>query len=239
MKDTIIVGDLHGDISFYQQIKSKFATEKIILLGDLVDSFTFTRTEQFRLLEEVLGDISGGDVQCVKGNHEWSYLRPERMRCSGYSSSFGAQLMPFFSKMFSEMPNYILDIERKVLITHAGLSKRLFLQGGTKSILDDTPITIEEVQEFLEVETRKIDEGLVYDIGISRGGVSRVGGIFWCDWYVDFTPIEGLIQILGHTPVTEIKTKMSNYMIDCLQKKASVVRWKEDNMIEVVDIDKI
>ena len=183
MKDTIIVGDLHGDICLYQQIKSKFPTEKIILLGDLVDSFTFTRTEQFRLLEEVLGDIGNEEkrIQCIKGNHEWSYLRPERMKCSGYSSSFAAQLMPFFNKMFSLMPNYILDEEKKVLITHAGLSKRLFLQGKTKSILDDTSITLEEVKEFLETETRKLDEGLVYDIGISRGGVGRVGGIFWCD----------------------------------------------------------
>jgi predicted phosphodiesterase len=239
MKDTIVVGDLHGDIHLYQQIKSKFATEKIILLGDLVDSFTFTRSEQFRLVEEVLSDIGNCEerrIQCVKGNHEWSYLRPERMKCSGYSSSFAAQLMPLFSKMFSLMPHYILDEEKKVLITHAGLSKRLFLQGMTKGIMDDTPITIAEVKEFLETEVRKIDYGLVYDIGISRGGVGRVGGIFWCDWYVDFTPIEGLMQIFGHTPTSEIRVKGANWMIDCLPKKPSVVKWKEDNTIEIINL---
>ncbi len=37
--EAIIVGDLHGDINLYRQIKGRFANEKIILLGDIVDSF--------------------------------------------------------------------------------------------------------------------------------------------------------------------------------------------------------
>jgi predicted phosphodiesterase len=235
----IVVGDLHGNIDLYHEIKSRFCTEDIILLGDIVDSFVFTRREQLKLLEEILRDIENGEerrIRCMKGNHEWSYLRPERMKCSGYASSFAAQILPLYSKMFRLMPNYILDEEKKVLLTHAGLSKRLFLQGKTKSALDDSPITIEEIKEFLETETRKLDDGLVYDIGVSRGGVEIVGGIFWCDYFVDFTPIEGLLQIFGHTPVTEVRRKKNNWMIDCLAKKSQIVRWKEDNTVEVVGI---
>ncbi|MFA5394955.1 MAG: metallophosphoesterase [Methanogenium sp.] len=236
--DAFIVGDLHGDITFYRLVKQKFPNENIILLGDLVDSFVCTRAEQINLVEEVIKDLEDKKVQCVKGNHELSYLFPERMKASGYASSFAARLIPYFSKMHSLMSNYILDEDKAVLISHAGLTYRL-LSFYKTFILQSVPGESVEIdlKTFLEESCRDLDNGLVYNIGRSRGGVDSVGGIFWCDYFVDFEPIEGLTQIFGHTPVSEIKQKGNNWNIDCLPEKSQIIHLKNDNSVEKVDID--
>jgi hypothetical protein len=238
--EAIVVGDLHGDINLYKRIRSTFSGEKIILVGDLIDSFVFTRTEQCALLEEVLSDIDNCEerrIQCVRGNHEWSYLWPERMKCSGYSSSFSAHIMPLFYKMYRDMPCYIFDDEKGVLITHAGLSQRLLQQYiQREGIVKEDNFTLLEIKNFLEKECRNLDSGIVYNIGHSRGGADALGGIFWCDWFVDFVPVEGITQIFGHTPVTGIKQKANNWMIDCLPKNYQVVRVKEDTTVEIINI---
>ena len=43
----------------------------------------------------------------------------------------------------------------------------------------------------------------MYRAGFSRGGMLPVGGITWCDFYMDFEPFENLNQIFGHTIVDE------------------------------------
>ena len=43
------------------------------------------------------------------------------------------------------------------------------------------------------------DEHWFYQVGSSRGGRFRAGGIVWCDFDHEFQPIEDLRQIVGHT----------------------------------------
>ena len=60
--------------------------------------------------------------------------------------------------------------------------------------------------------------------GRGRGGNSRVGGVVWLDWDREFKAIEGLNQIVGHTPGDGVRTVMlrddtglivsANYNID-------------------------
>jgi hypothetical protein len=44
--------------------------------------------------------------------------------------------------------------------------------------------------------------------GRGRGGIARVGGVVWADWNTEFVPIEGLNQVVGHTPGDVVRTKM-------------------------------
>jgi hypothetical protein len=231
----IVVGDLHGEINLYHEIRHK-EKEKLILTGDLLDSFYFTRTEQLKLLERVLNDIEDGRTECVFGNHELSYLM-KRMQCSGRSSSFDAQLIPLKNRMWKLMKPFIFDKENKVLITHAGLTSQL-LREAFQAIPDlyERDDFLDIIEFFLTESWRAVDDGLVYNIGRSRGGTDQNAGIFWSDYYVDFNPVEGLTQIFGHTPVQDIRQKGTNWCIDCLQFTPKVVKL-DGNKVEIISYE--
>ena len=227
----ICLGDLHGDLSLYQQIKSRFPGHKFTLVGDLVDSVHFSRTEQFQLLEEVLNDIECGTTECLLGNHEWSYLS-RRMQCTGFTPGFAERLKPLKSRMTALLKPFIFDdsYQDPILFTHAGLSSRL---------LEDVKYgSTSDVIIFLEQDLMNLDSGLSYHIGRSRGGPEQVGGIFWCDFNEDFRPIRGLRQVFGHTIVRGIvEVAPGNYHIDCLrQENPQILKIDDDGKIAVIDL---
>jgi len=51
-------------------------------------------------------------------------------------------------------------------------------------------------------------------IGRARGGRDPIGGPLWCDWDAEFTPIPGLLQIVGHT-----------------HNKHGLIVWKNDDAV--------
>lgn len=228
--NAIVVGDLHGEISFYQQVRSMF-DEKIILVGDLLDSLIFTRTEQYRLLELVLNDIEAGQTECIFGNHELGYLM-KRMLCTGHSSSFESRIIPFKSRMWKLMKPFIFDMENKVLITHAGLNSQLLHEAF--SLVPPAEHDMELIDLFLTESWREPDDGIIYNIGHSRGGSERNAGIFWSDYYADFNPVEGLSQVFGHTPGSDIRKRGNNWCIDCLLGARKVVQITGDVLEEVI-----
>jgi predicted phosphodiesterase len=235
MNKTLVIGDLHGDVELYKKAKLQFDSHDIILLGDYLDSFKYTRRQQLELIELILKDIKTlgekRSIQALKGNHELSYLMPERMRCSGYASSFGAHLIPLFGDMHRLLKPYILIPDFKMLLTHAGLSKRL-LPVESNCLTDINLLTM-----WLDQQIRDIDYGFVYNIGIARGGVDEIGGIFWCDWQWDFTPIEGITQVFGHTPGVSIRQKSNNWNVDCLQAKHEFLEIGIDGSIKIIEME--
>jgi hypothetical protein len=222
----IVVGDLHGHLKLYRLIKRTYPDYKITLVGDLVDSCLFSRNEQLALLQEVLDDIEAGTTECIIGNHELSYLWPERMLCSGFSLEFAAQLIPLHSRMLILMKPFIFDrsYTATILITHAGLSAKA---------IDYLP---KDIEMFLNDDIRS-ENGMAFDIGALRGGPAPVGGIFWCDFNQDFEPIPGLRQIFGHTRVDGIQELPGgNYAIDCMeQEHPQVLKIGESGTIEVIN----
>jgi len=230
----ICMGDLHGDLALYRSIKSMFPGHKFTLVGDLVDSFFFSRSQQLQLLEEVLRDIEAGITECIIGNHEWSYLWPERMQCSGYSEVFASKLLPLHARMLKVMKPYVLDTgyAETILFTHAGLSARMLVQR------EPDPEKEISLKSFLDKECTDLENGLAYNIGRSRGGPDKFGGIYWCDFEKDFVPIVGLRQVFGHSEVDEIvEIALGNYNINCLQREhPQVLMIDDDGEVEVVDI---
>lgn len=71
--------------------------------------------------------------------------------------------------------------------------------------------------------------------GRARMGRQRYGGLVWLDWDEEFKPIEGVNQIVGHTPAPEIRTKSLgtniNYCIDTKGKYAILV---EGQKVEIL-----
>jgi hypothetical protein len=111
--------------------------------------------------------------------------------------------------------------EQRILVTHAGLSLTVWRECGC---------TIENLAgKLTEWTLIPIQETPAGWIGMPRGGIDPVGGIYWCDWYSEFEPVPGVSQILGHTSALSVQEQMlsselgirekeKNYNLDCLTR---------------------
>lgn len=200
----IVVGDLHGNIELYRKIKKRHNDKYIFLLGDLLDSWIFPIEDQIALVEEVLSDAKGNGVTCLLGNHELSYMIP-KMRCSGYDEGKSLLLSPIKRDILKTFKPF--DTVDGILLTHAGLNSQFVREYKCGDNLED-------ILKYLDESWKS--EGSILNIGWSRGGRNKCAGTFWSDWNQDFNPVEGIVQICGHTPDKVIRKKGNNWCIDCL-----------------------
>ena len=217
MDKVIVVGDLHGQVEVAQLALDQ-KDYGVIFIGDYVDAYDRTRADQISTLEVVVNAATTEPdrVIALRGNHEFSYQDPE-MRCSGYSKSFHRNMMQKVN--LSILLDYVWFND--YLISHAGVSNKLLTNKGIS------------LDEYLTLGDFK-------QIGYSRGGRQSVGGLFWCDWWDEFEPVEGVPQVVGHSsyrPTGEhegIVTKGNSYQIDCLDRVNEVLVLSKDSSPEVM-----
>lgn len=198
--DTLIVGDLHGRVEVMS--KAVDTGYNIVFMGDYLDSFDRSIPDQVTILMDVLGLVQKDPDRYVAllGNHELSYL-DSSMKASGYKSSTAYHLIHIKKDMYRYLKPFCYS--HGFLISHAGVSQRL---------LDYLDVTLEEY----------LDRRDFYDIGHYRGGISEIGGLYWCDWYAEFEEVEGQPQIVGHSGYRDIAggqmgvlKKGESYNVDC------------------------
>ena len=223
--DTLVVGDLHGKVEIAEEVLGDKGTNKIIFIGDYLDSFDRRVEDQIKLLDLVLDACESNPetVYALLGNHELSYMDATQ-RCSGWKLTTQFSVDERLARMQKVLVPAVQH-DAGWLLTHAGVSKQW------ASRFKGPP---EEA-----VQTCTEDE--LFVVGRSRGGVANCGGPLWCDYYDEFLPIPGLRQIFGHTARTEsvpgIRTDDGeNYCIDCLDRTKEILRIKEDGTIEIVKL---
>lgn len=215
---TLVVGDLHGQLEL---VLRAFKTPyPVIFLGDYVDSFNRSVTDQIETLRLVLDGVRDGRCRALRGNHEMSYI-DNRYRCSGYNTATQIH-MDHFSRgadpNLDVLEDYIFC--EGFLLSHAGVSQEL---------LDYHNITLDEY----------LASGDFDGAGYARGGTRPVGGLRWCDWRFEFAAIADQPQIVGHTRGREIRQNGNSYCIDVLEDGCTDVVLIEDGEVEVVDLMKL
>ncbi len=201
MSRYLFVGDLHGKVDIMQGVlTATYGTDTMpVFMGDYVDSFTASIMEQLIVLDGVLDAVEDGRAIALMGNHELSYICPKNHRASGYSPIMDTHLISRHSRMTKLLSIYeFLD---DWLVSHAGVSA--IALNHYKCSLD----------EYLE-------SSAIHDIGKTRGGHAPCGGIFWCDWEHEFTPIETQ-QVVGHSATDNGRIRHKNglslnFNVDCL-----------------------
>ena len=221
----IVVGDLHGDL----EITKYFLKEKnkqVCFLMDVLDSFTFSREDQFEALQLILYAIaSRNNIVGVLANHELSYANPYCYRASGFSNGFWTRLK--YSSLIRQIEQLPIVIEAAgFLITHAGISKTWLPDA------DDNYWTADEIIDYIEY----IDLDTIAQVGVARGGTARCGGPLWCDYWSEFVPVPGIKQVMGHSayrPEGERKGIVvdghGNWNIDCLQTTREVLEISDNH----------
>jgi hypothetical protein len=232
--DTIVVGDLHGNYEIVDQVVS--LPYKVVFIGDYLDSWTRSVEDQVLTLLKILNAVEHESerVTALYGNHEISYMHPH-MRCAGWNMAVDTHLITLYSKMFNLLVPYTWVGD--FLVTHAGISKNRIAKDSK-----------EGVEQYL-LENTDSDMNAV---GRARGGVQECGGMFWCDWYQEFEPLDSVPQIVGHSAYRATKEpklpgwpgekegilkKGNSYNIDCLEAEfKEVLLIKESGEAEIIDL---
>lgn len=198
------IGDTHGHFVLDEIKEIMNDYDKIIFVGDYVDSFELNNITINGNLHDLISfkQQNMDLVVLLLGNHDIQYLfNNNRHRCSGYRSEIRFDLYDMFYKnkelfqMSYQIDNY--------LWTHAGVHTTWYNQRFNEF---RKQYGMEAISDQLNTAFELYEESL-FDVGLSRGGWNKVGGPFWCDKdELKSKPLENYHQIVGHTHVNDITT---------------------------------
>lgn len=224
-KSTVFIGDIHGNIKVLDAILKQFPDSYYVFTGDLFDSFDESLGNQMKCLDVVLNLCRQEKAKWLMGNHDAYYIIPEKcVRGTGYNGVLATLLDPFNEELREVTNLVVYEEKQKLLITHAGVTKpyaKNLLHIMSSYDNENHPIKLMEIVKALEVEVKRDKSRFFHNLGIRSSGIHKVPGPQWCD-YSEFVPINGIIQIFGHTPQEKIQVSNTgigtvySYCIDCL-----------------------
>ena len=223
---TLSIGDPHG-LRVVDIIVNQLPNyDKIIVVGDYVDSFNVDnitiQSNLYDLIELKKRNID--KIILLWGNHDIQYyFGYDRHGCSGYRPDMKESLYELFKtnknlfQLAYQIDNY--------LWTHAGISKGWYNNSFSK-YLKIANIEDLSLADQLNDAFEQYFEGL-FDVGHYRGGSNDVGGLLWADKRELIKPLIGYNQIVGHTHVDAIRTTYmyndtSVTFIDVLQNDENI-----------------
>lgn len=202
------IGDLHGNFVL-DDVKSLIDKyDKIVFMGDYVDSFTLNNLtinkNLYDLIEFKKENLD--KVVLLWGNHDIQYLFPSKIHlCSGYRPEVNIDLYDIFNK--NKDLFQVAYEKNDYLWTHAGVTigwyKYRFHKFRKK-------YDIEAISDQLNLAFDLYEESL-FDVGYRRGGSYDVGGPFWADKAEMLSsPLNGYHQIVGHSRVDDYTTNYTH-----------------------------
>jgi hypothetical protein len=219
--------------------------DKIIFVGDYVDSFDVKNPEMKLNLEDIIHfkKTYPDKVVLLIGNHDVQYIMPNQI-CSGYRPEMKHDFGDIFNRnidCFQMAYYHERQTEggvKRTLWTHAGVT-----QGWLKTVkgLFDTP-TFRHREDFKDADFIRIDEllnrmweyrlNILFNVDSDSGGMSQWAGPVWVrPRRLSWEALEGYDQVIGHTPqktIREMVTEKASetqythlidtiFLIDCLE----------------------
>jgi hypothetical protein len=223
-KTTLLIPDLHHRWEQAEKIISNVKHDEVIFLGDFFDDFGDTPEMVKDTCEWLVDSVNKPNRIHLIGNHDQMYMYANRsFQCSGYVQWKYFVISDMVPRSTWDKLKWYHFLNNRWLMSHGGLHKFNVPASITK-FKDDRKIFIKELSGYLDHEIQDAlrngnnNKGSwVFGIGQGRYGTHRVGGITWCDFDVEFYPVNGLNQIVGHTPQTHNEPKWA--IMDSPQSK--------------------
>ena len=201
----LAIGDIHGRDK-WKDIIDSYSNEridKIVFIGDYVDSFDISAEQQLMNLRELINFKLNNKqtVELLIGNHDIQYMVPteylNKVKCSGFQETHYSDYHNIF-KNYKELFNIAFQ-HKNWLFSHAGIHRgwynftfKQFHQEG------------ESLAESLNHQLKNTNE-ILFDCGFKRGGSQKVGGPLWADKSETLRkPLQGYHQVVGHTIIKDI-----------------------------------
>lgn len=227
-------GDVHGRNYWKTIDPAKY--DKIIFVGDYLDSFNVSNSDILSNLFDLIEfkKTHPDKVVLLLGNHDlwyWFGGIPSH-RCSGVRPDMLWDVADLFirnRKLFQVAYQY-----ENYIWSHAGIHIGWYKNFIENKIEPGDINLADTINRLFEINYKPL-----FNVSWLRGGVSREGGIFWADKRETCRkPLPGYHQIVGHSPVSDIKTITVKYKkrphasityVDCLHKVDAIKNWQEFN----------
>ena len=211
---TIIISDLHNKVIWIEpgleKLKEKYNYDEVVFLGDYFDNFGDTAFEAGGTANWLRQSIIKPDRIHLLGNHDIPYMFPhnDSLWCPGFNQYKCKVIRETLEGMWQYFkPAYHTQ---GYLLSHAGFHPMLETHpiNGVPSL----DALVESANKGLE----HLKTGLPHPLFMagSRMGEPYIGGITWADWNDEFICLDGVNQIVGHTPHDKVRTKSSDTSIN-------------------------
>ncbi len=209
----IALGDLHG-LSKWKQIVENETYDKVIILGDMFDSFDIKSDDiHANFMDIVEFKRSQPDkVVLLLGNHELNYLS-HGQKCSGYRPETKVCMSHILDELVKNGEMKVCHKEDDVIYTHAGVTKTWCDDNGID--IDDTIDT--QINElFLRNYKPFIFQSRSFRT--SPYGDDVFQSPLWIRPYsLKEDKIDGFRQVVGHTPKRTVTIEDNIAFTDCLE----------------------
>jgi len=220
--------------------------DKIVFVGDYVDSFDIKNPEMKLNLEDIIHfkRTYPDKVVLLLGNHDIQYIVPNQI-CSGYRPEMKHDFGDIFNRnidcfqlaYYHETEDPYKNIKR-TLWTHAGVTQGWVRMAKNFCERDN----FRHKEDFKDADAIRIDEllnrmweyrlDILFTVDGDSGGMSQWAGPLWVrPRRLTWEALEGYDQVIGHTPQRTIKTMVTEkasetqythmidtiFLIDCLE----------------------
>jgi hypothetical protein len=214
MKKIIAIGDIHHGPNF-EQIEAAIAREKpdlTVFLGDYFDQFHDHYDHARRTAQWIKRSLATPNRIHLWGNHDIPYYASSFIHCRGYDPAKERAIRSVLDENdWAKLK--LWHLEDSWLFTHAGLTAKW----GPDS-LEELPQYLQGQEELAWIALWSRQPHWIWARGKIRSGTAPAGGLLWCDWRFEFTPIAGLNQVFGHTPGDTLRVlhglQSENWCID-------------------------
>ena len=212
---TLIIPDVHNRIARVEAIVNHEQAAKTVFLGDWFDSHGDTPPLNVKTANWMADRmLNHPDDEFLYGNHDVPYAFCNRFaRCTGFTLDKDVAINTvlgdagYRSRLWDNFKFH--TFVGSYLCTHAGLHPYWI------------PETTTDFQDWMTTAGKQAKIALMNGrthwllaAGHCRGGGSKVGGITWCDFRREFTPVPNLNQIFGHTCMIGNGHKTDNVLPD-------------------------
>lgn len=219
----IVIGDIHGNVEKVKAFLAYKPDELHIALGDYLDSFNEPQVRQLEALQLLLDS----PAILLWGNHDLHYCDNAPWICTGYDYDHWEPCSDLINSHKARfLAAYAVD---GWLLTHAGCHVRMARHQN--DVIAIAERFNNSIREWLEDGKWRS----MFQIGKSRGGDEKNGGIFWFDFKRE-NGLADVKQIFGHTEVKEPVVTDRFVALDTTNNKADC--WLFDTCVnEIVRLD--
>jgi len=231
MKKVLVIPDVHGIDEWKSLVKNAILSNThVVFLGDYVDSYVEEGWTIFENLKDIVEFKKKypDKITLLLGNHDYAYIY-RKPAISGYNYHMATSYRSIFedNRDLFEIAWGYKGKNVYTLLTHAGLTN-CFYDNIVEKISDSTHSLYKILYKKNKYKKMPLHEllnllkdqvSLMWQIGWSRNGDSKYGGVLWADrqdLIDDYYP--GIDQIVGHTRIPNVEIKTFNdaklYFID-------------------------
>lgn len=244
----LAIADTHGRDTWKKYTKDITEFDKVVLLGDYIDSFTLSDKQIIDNLSDLIQfkKDNHDKVELLLGNHclQYYFLGTRSYMCSGFRQSYADEIHRLFyqnKQLFKAAYQINKGNEHgttsRWLFTHAGLS-RLFLKSLQKRIPDNIlKLENKDYATYLNEVFNAIPSYLA-DVSHYRGGMGNWGGPFWADMreFSKDSYIPGLNMVMGHQPLQHKEEKVFKDGTKLIWVDTESVRTPTEDAVLILDI---